>query len=411
MSIFDPLPNRKFMQVIEVNDQIGIELFHAVAIEQYRDDNNYVAPLRMELENMFDPQKNSLFQNAEAIRWVVSTDDGQLLGRIAAFVDFQKTGKDKLPTGGIGFFVCHNNQPTADLLFDTAKDWLEERRCKAMDGSINFGENFVNWGVLVEGFVPQGYGMPYNKPYYRDLFEAYGFKDYYQQFSYHVDMNKPFPARMVKFAEYLETRPGYTFEHYSKKKSKKFIPDFVRILNKTWSDYMEGFVDLKEADLAQVLESAQSIIVDDFIWFAYKDGEPIGVTVAFPDVNQILKHFNGRLNYLQALKFLYLKKRKTITRNRVFLAGVIPEYQNSGVISALFLQFVRSMKKRPEYTEMELSWVADYNPRMIKMYEQIGGVQMKKHITFRYLFDQNATFQRFSNEQGNSSLRKHVKSN
>jgi len=174
---------------------------------------------------------------------------------------------------------------------------------------------------------------------------------------------------------------------------------------------MEGFVDLKEADLAQVLESAQSIIVDDFIWFAYKDGEPIGVTVAFPDVNQILKHFNGRLNYLQALKFLYLKKRKTITRNRVFLAGVIPEYQNSGVISALFLQFVRSMKKRPEYTEMELSWVADYNPRMIKMYEQIGGVQMKKHITFRYLFDQNATFQRFSNEQGNSSLRKHVKSN
>ncbi|MCD6346074.1 MAG: hypothetical protein J7L96_01510 [Bacteroidales bacterium] len=396
------------MQLIEVDDKIGIELFHAVAKEQYQDDPNYVAPLRMEIESLFDAKKNRLLEHGDAARWVLSSDSGHLLGRVSAFVNYRMAEKSDLHTGGVGFFVCENNQESANLLFDVAKEWLSEHKCLAMDGNINFGENFANWGVLVEGFMPQAYGMPYNKPYYRELFENYGFKDYFQQLSYHVDLRKPFPARMIKFAEYLETRPGYSFEPYSRKKNKKFLPDFVSVLNETWADYMEDFAGLEEDDIAPLLESAKDIIVEDFIWFAYKDGKPIAVTVAFPDVNQILIHFDGKLNFFKAMKFLYLKKRKTMTRNRVLLAGVIPEFQNSGVIAALFLQFIRSMKNRPEYTEMELSWVGDYNPRMQKIYEQIGGVAMKKHITFRYLFDSTTPFVRFTNEKGNSALRKDV---
>ncbi len=397
------------MQLIEVNDQVGVELFHAVAKQHYRSDPNYVAQLRSEIEGLFDQKKNTVLSHGKAIRWILSSDQGELMGRIAAFVDFRKRDHSDPPAGGVGFFVCDDNQEAANTLFDTAKEWLSALACEAMDGNINFGENFVNWGLLVEGFMPQGYGMPYNKPYYQKLFESYGFKDYFQQYSYHVDMTKPLPVRMVKFAEYLETRPGYTFEHYRKRNNKKYIADFVYILNQTWSDYMEGYTPVAEKDIEQILTTANPIIVEKFIWLAYKDGEPIGVTVAFPDVNQLLIHFDGELNVFKMLKFMWLKHRKTITRNRVFLAGVIPEYQNSGVIAAMFLQFVRAMKEMPEYTEMELSWVADYNPRMRKIYEQIGGVPMKKHITYRYNFDRNRPFERFTNESGNSGLRKEVK--
>ena len=38
-----------------------------------------------------------------------------------------------------------------------------------MDGPINFGENDNNWGLLVDGFMQQGFGMPYNKRYYRNF--------------------------------------------------------------------------------------------------------------------------------------------------------------------------------------------------------------------------------------------------
>jgi hypothetical protein len=36
----------------------------------------------------------------------------------------------------------------------------------------------------------------------------------------------------------------------------------------------------------------------------------------FPDLNQILKHLNGKLNLFSMIRFLYLKKKKTMTRQR-----------------------------------------------------------------------------------------------
>ena len=75
---------------------------------------------------------------------------------------------------------------------------------EAMDGPVNFGENFFHWGLLTEGFMPQGYGMPYNKPYYRKLFEDYGFKLYYKQFTYELDITDPnLPDRFWKIAAWV----------------------------------------------------------------------------------------------------------------------------------------------------------------------------------------------------------------
>jgi hypothetical protein len=275
-----------------------------------------------------------------------------------------------------------------------------------MDGSVNFGENYNYWGVLVEGFMPQGYGMPYNKPTYARLFETYGFQEFFRQYSYHLDVRKPLPERQVKFADFLEKRLGFTYRHYDKKNRAKFVRDMVEVLNTTWSDYMEDFHPVTEKDIDPVLKSAKPVLVEDFIWFAYKDERPIGMLVAFPDVNQVLAKFDGRLNLWKALRFLALKSGKTITRNRLLLAGMVPEFQNSGAIGILFLRFFRSVAKRPHYKEIELSWVGDYNPRMRKVYEQIGAVQKKVHVTYRFLFDPARPFERFTNAGGNSALRR-----
>lgn len=393
------------MKLIEIN-RGNFRTFHDVGRILYKDDPNWIAPLDMEVENIFTPGKNLLFSHGEAIRWILQDDTGKSIGRVAAFINHAKAKKSVIPAGGMGFFECIDNPAAAGILFDAARNWLRERGAVAMDGSVNFGENFSYWGVLVEGFMQQGYGMPYNRPYYQKLFEDYGFKDYFQQFSYHFDIRKPWPERMVKFSEYLASRPGYSFCHFEKSNPQKYIHDLVEVVNLTWSDYLEDFTPFTEKDLDGILENAKPVLVDEFIWFAYKDGKPVGVVVAFPDVNQVLAHFKGRLNLLDGLKFMALKNGKTITRNRLLMAGVIPEFQNSGVIAALFLQFALAAKKKSWYTEIELSWVGDYNPRMRKVYEQIGAVPMKKHITYRYMIDPSVPFARFTNERGNSSLRR-----
>jgi hypothetical protein len=396
------------MKLLEITPATGSRLFHDVGRWLYAGDPNWIAPLDMEVETVFDPKKNSSFKHGEAVRWVLQDDSGLAIGRIAAFVDFEQVKRKDPAEGGVGFFECPDDQAAADLMFDAARDWLAARGVQAIDGSINFGPNFNFWGVLVEGFMPQGYGMPYNKPYYARLFDTYGFQEYYRQFSYHKDLAEPFPERMVKFAEHLIKKGTFTFRHYEKKHASRYVGDLAEILNRTWADYMEDYQPVALGEIEHIMKSAKPVIVDEFIWFAYKDGKPIGVVATFPDVKQVLARFDGRLNFWKTLRFLRMLSGKTITRNRVLMAGIVPEFQNSGVIAPLFLQFVRAVEARPHYKEIELSWVGDYNPRMRKIYEQIGGVQKKAHVTYRYLLDRSRPFVRFTNEGGNSALRRDV---
>lgn len=394
------------MKLLEIGPRTKPRAFHDAARSLYAGDPNRIAPLDMEIEAVFDPRKNVLFNGGEAIRWILQDDGGRPLGRTAAFVNPGKARLRSPVAGGIGFFECVEDQAAANALFDAAWEWLERRGCEAMDGSVNFGDNFVHWGVLVEGFTPQGYGMPYNKPYYGRLFETYGFQEYFRQFTYHFDIHKPLPARQLKFAEFLLTQPRLEFRHFEHKNPGPFFRDFVEIVNLTWADYLENYQPVTIEDIEPLFRSAKSILVDDFMWFAYKDGKPAAVIIAFPDLNQVLAKFDGRLPWWKIPRFLALKSGKTITRNRVLLAGVVPEAQNSGVISALFLVFFRATASRPHYTELELSWVGDYNPRMRKVYEMIGAVQKKEHVTYRYLFDRSRPFVRFTNAGGHSGLRR-----
>jgi hypothetical protein len=52
------------------------------------------------------------------------------------------------------------------------------------------------------------------------------------------------------------------------------------------------------------------------------------------------------------------------------------------------------MKKRPQYTEVELSWVGDFNPKMRALHESVGAIFAKRHITYRKLFTDAAPEQR-----------------
>jgi len=133
-------------------------------------DTNYVRPINKEIEEVFDPAMNSFFSHGEAIRWILKDENGKVIGRVASFINKRKAYTFQQPTGGMGFFECVNNRDAAFRLFDKCRDWLSGKGMQAMDGPINFGENDVNWGLLVEGFTHPGIGMNYNPPYYREFF-------------------------------------------------------------------------------------------------------------------------------------------------------------------------------------------------------------------------------------------------
>jgi hypothetical protein len=386
------------MKIVEVSSQRTKKEFLEVARILYKKDPVWVCPLDREVEVRFNPDKNVFLKNGEAKRWILLDSSDNLIGRIAAFYNEKKYNEPDQPSGGVGFFECINNSIAAKLLFDTAKSWLASKGMEAMNGPVNPGENDSFWGCLVEGFTQPGYGMPYNFPYYQKLFEDYGFKTYFEQYSYHLEVAKPFPERFWKIADWVMKKPGYSFRHFNFREQEKFISDIVKIYNESWSVFKSDYTPMNPDVLRGTLQEAKTIIDEEIIWFAYHNEEPIAFFVMFPDVNQIIKPFKGKLNAWNMIRFLYFKYTGKINRARALVAGVVPRYQNSGIESAIFSQYNKVIPPKKKYKEIELSWVGDYNPKMQALYKSLNAKMAKKHITFRYLFDRNKTYHRFMPE-------------
>jgi hypothetical protein len=383
------------MKIIRVTNRKTRKKFLDVARVVYKNDNTWVCPFDNEIEAIFDPGKNPYFKHGEAERWVLEDEKKNLIGRVAAFIDKNLAFSYEQPTGGMGFFECINNKPSAFLLFETAKEWLKTKGMEAMDGPINFGETDKYWGLLVGGFTHPSFEVPYNHPYYQDLFESFGFQTYYKMEGFHLDITKPFSERFQKIAEWVSGKPGYEFRHFTWKEQEKYTRDFATVFNEAWASFKIHFEPLEAEYIRGVLTKAKAIIDEEFIWIAYFEGKPIAIYLMFPDLNQILKHMNGKLNLFSMIKFLYLKKRNTMTRAKGLLMGVIPKFQNHGIESAFILHLRKVLEKKPHYHEVEFSWVADFNPRMRKIFKSVGSITAKNYITYRYLFDRTKEFKRY----------------
>jgi hypothetical protein len=386
------------MKIISVGTRNTEHAFLDFPRRLYRNDPNHVVPFDGEIKSAFDRNANPYFRHGDATRWIVVDERERTVGRIAAFYDRNRNMAGDVKTGGCGFFESIDDLQVAHLLFDTARNWLQKKGYEAMMGPINFGENDTNWGCLVQGFVPQGLGMTYNLPYYRNLFETYGFRLYYRQFSFHMDLDRPFPERFWKIAEWINNRKGYSFRHFDPGQTGRFVEDTVSIYNQAWKSLKEDFTPMDPASLYDELKKIRPIMDPELIWYAYYNDEPIAFFLFLPDANQIFRHLNGKLHLVNKLRFLYYKQRKYMTRIRGSAAGVVPKFQNSGVESGIFWQMKQVMERKPQYRQFELSWVGDFNPRMLSLYQATGAYHTKTHHTYMYLFDRKRPFRRYMEE-------------
>lgn len=366
------------------------------------DNPVWVRPLDYEIESVFEPAKNEMFRDGDAVRWILFDDSGAMVGRIAAFYNRQSAEKEAQLTGGCGFFDCINDQQAANVLFDAARIWLQERGMEAMDGPINFGDRMYWWGALVEGFTLPLYGMNYNQPYYGALFEAYGFCNYFNQHVYLRPLEERVKLNdaLLEKAERLYSNPEYSFRNLDMKNLEKMASDFRTIYNSGWAKF-EGVNPLTPEHAMDMINMMKPIIDPEIIFMAYHRDEPVGFFVMIPDINQIIQKFGGKLGLWQKLQLLYhLKFSKRINRASGVLFGVLAEQQGKGVEAGMIRHFeIYCQKKRAagkqQYQTLEMMWVGDFNPVMMRMCESyVNSTKYKRFVTYRYLFDRTKPFTR-----------------
>jgi len=375
------------MIVVEVKTSKQAQEFLEVPKILYRSDKNWVCPLDQDIEAIFDAKKNNFHQHGEVTRWILKNKSGNLIGRVAAFINHEKAHSFDIPTGGIGFFEVINNYEAAKTLFDSCKNWLSARGMKAMQGPINFGENDTFWGLLAEGFTRPSYGMNYNFPFYKEIFEQYGFICAYEQISNMIDIAKPFPERFTKIANWVSQKEGYEFKHFEKKNLERYAKDLLDIYNDAWRDF-DNFVPMQLETVLTSFHKMKLIVDEKLIWFAYVDGIPAAFVVIIPDINPLIKNLNGKLNLWEKIRFLYYKHFSGTDRIRAIVMGTKKKYQKHGLESALFIQlksYILSLNNR--YKELELSWVGDFNDPMLAIHQATGATFSKKHITYIKKFD------------------------
>ena len=383
------------MKLKEVSTSSIERDFILAALPIYKDIPNWVRPLDKDIKAVFDRKKNATFQHGDCTRWVLYHENGSCIGRIAAFIN-EKTAKEwynEQPTGGIGFFECINDQAAANLLFDTAKEWLAARGMEAMDGPINFGERLNWWGLIIEGFHSPQYKMNYNPPYYRALFENYGFQPFFEQYCYAMPIDIKLGEKFVRRHNMVGNDPAFRAVHYRKSQRQKFVEDFTTIHNKAWRVHGEG----KETTVEEVLKEFKEmtpVIDEKVIWFVYHHDDPIAFWINIPDINQIFKLFNGKFGWIEKIRFLWYLKRRYCTRFIGLIFGIVPEYHARGIDGYILVEGTKVMQELKLYDEYEVQWIGDFNPKMVNLVRGNTTNRSRRFITYRKLFDDNKLFKR-----------------
>jgi hypothetical protein len=382
------------MSLIEVKTPTEARLFIDINVHIQGQVPNYIRPLDKDIEQVFDPKRNRTFRYGECTRWILLSEAGEKLGRIAAFVNKRYRSRgDEFPVGGIGFFDCINNQEAADMLFDVAKHWLIQRGMEAMDGPINFGERDTWWGLVTEGFHEPMYRMNFNPPYYQQLFEHYGFRVFFHQLCFGMDPRKRLSEKVRERHAKISADPAFSAKHIELKHLDKYAADFTEIYNQAWSGH-GGMKQLRLEQVKQMFRQMKAVIDPKLIWFVYHRDRPIAMFVNIPDLNQWFKYLNGKFGLFVKLKFLWIKKTKPNRKFTGIAFGIVPEFQGMGV-DAFLTEESGKLLHYASYTEYEMQWIGDFNPKMINLVKGLGDAfQSRRLTTYRYIFDRTREFKR-----------------
>jgi len=374
----------------KVESADDIDIFHEMPFRLYESFPQWIPPFRFEIERIFDPKTNDFFQRGECERYLVF-EANRPVGRFA-LMNTPERDKVLEPTmGGIGFIEMENDLQLAREIIDFGKEWHRKRGYHAMRGPINFGENDMYWGLLVENFdEPPIYGMFYHPPYYQDLLEATGAQKLDDHWSYKRSFNKPLPERLVKITDRIEQRPGVELRPIDMDNIYRDAEYIRHIYNEAWSEQdirerESEFTELTRETVEKMVEKLKPVMIPDSVLLAFVDGEPASFIVCVPDLNEISKETGGELHWWHYPKVWWFKRRARHLRTLVF--GTRPKFRKMGFEALTFvrgIQFTKAAAPTLEY--LEGAWVSEKNWLMQRSLEALGCHHHKTHRTYKWEF-------------------------
>jgi GNAT superfamily N-acetyltransferase len=346
--------------------------------EVYKDDPYWVPPLVSERVEFLDKELHPFYRHSE-VDLFMARRDGKPVGTIAAILNNRHNEFQGEQVGFFGLFEVLSDREAAEALLETACNWAKERGMTAIRGPVNFSTN-EELGLLVDGWDgPPVIMMTYNPRYYADFIESAGFHKAMDLVAYIMDLThwgprgENMPPKLLRVAKKVEQRGGFAVRKMDMRHFDEEVARFKRIYNSAWEKNW-GFVPLTDAEIDHMAAGLKQVVDPDVIWFAEKDGEPIGAMLPLPDLNQALIHAYPRPGvpeWWTMIKLLWhWKIRRRVDTIRGFAGGVLEPYRGRGVEAVLFIKMAEAALRR--YRRAEISWILENNIMMRRTAEMLG---------------------------------------
>lgn len=370
------------IEIISVDSDKLIKEYIDFAHELYKGDTNYVPEIFMAQKELFNPKKNPFFENAE-VQSFLAKRDGQIVGRISAINNRRYNQFHHCNVGFFGFFDVIDDREVSDLLLSKASEWCRERDFDTILGPCNFSTNDTA-GLLIEGYhEPPKIMMTYNKPYYQEFVENFGFTKEMDLLAYILYTEKA-SDKSIRLAQALERRlanQGITIRNINLKKFNEEVDLVMNVYNQAWQNNW-GFVPMTDKEIQHLAKELKMIANKNWIYIAEDNGKPVGIGVTLNNINEITKDFKkGRLFPFNVFKLLFRKHKTRYVR--ILVLGVIEEYRKKGIEAILFAKNILQARA-DNVIAGEVSWVLENNEEMVRSAEKLNSDLYKRYRIYRY---------------------------
>ncbi|MGH7546293.1 MAG: GNAT family N-acetyltransferase [Gemmatimonadota bacterium] len=337
----------------------------SIYLGRYR---QWVPPLLAEERKRFDRSEHPFFQHGEA-QLFLAFRDGRPAGRIAAIENRLHNEFHEDRVGFFGFFEAIAESDVVHALVEAASEWCRARGFTSLRGPANYSTN-ETCGLLVDGFEdPPTILMPYNPPYYEPLLECAGFRKARDLLAHRAEIGNFHIERINRLLERaLARNEGVRVRPVNLKRFGDEVRIIREIYNAAWEKNW-GFVPMTDAEIDKLAHDLKPVIEPKLVCIGEVEGRSAGFALALPDVNQAIRHANGRLWPLGLLRILWHMRK--IDRMRVIALGVRPEYRRSGLDGLLYRQLFQAGVEEG-LPRGESSWILEDNHAMQRALERTG---------------------------------------
>lgn len=348
----------------------------------YADDPNWVQPLDFDMRQRLTPGKNPFFHRGE-LALFTAWKDGRLVGRISAQLDHEHLRRYEDRTGFFGFFDTVDDEEVGKALVDAAAKWLHRRGMRRMRGPLSLTMN-DEVGVLIEGFdLPPMLMMNHHRTWQDRIALSTGLEKAKDFYAWRFDVGN-IPPRALKAWQETKALPEVRLRSVDPSKMDRELRIILDIFNDAWVDNW-GFVPATEEEAKKMGEDLKLILDKELAFIAEVDGKPVGMCITLPNLNEVIRDFDGKLNPITLGKLIWRLKIKRPKTARLVMLGIKSEMRNqrryAGLSHALYVEIAKRGEKLG-YQWGELSWTLEDNRPINLGIKSMGAYIYKKYRVY-----------------------------